>query len=433
MYDIQKKLDDLATMTNLPPALKRILRTREIFESNAIEGVGPDAPTTLRILDSSSLSREESSTEFIQWALTQGIKNDKKTYDVLGLAAARELSRNYALSPDRPITETDIRDLHEMIMKGTVFAGMYKPYTNEIQLNENHKTALPIETPAKMQEFCDWMNQLPTRGHRTLESIVRAAAIHGWIAHIHPFEDGNGRVSRLLANMALAREGMPPLILRHKGDRERYIDALAFSDIAGDISRLILIFIRSIERVIEELSDPQIAQDMFDEDINLRKSGIFKYWRSLVDEWTEDALVQLRLVGLTAKKVGDLQPSDFFQLRKGVPASRTWFLQIYKENEIVGIWYFGYLPGWVRNKLTDESYYPTLIFAYRSNDPNAVRPFVVPFRGDNGINMTQFMIEPAEKNAYVWGENLKFKRVSLKLCASEFASTNLAYSSGVEN
>jgi hypothetical protein len=47
--------------------------------------------------------------------------------------------------------------------------------------------------------------------------------------------------------------------------------------------------------------------------------------------------------------------------------------------------------------------------------------------------MTQFMIEPAEKNAYVWGENLRLKKVSLKSCASEFASTNLAYSLGVEN
>jgi hypothetical protein len=42
--------------------------------------------------------------------------------------------------------------------------------------------------------------------------------------------------------------------------------------------------------------------------------------------------------------------------------------------------------------------------------------------------MTQFMIEPAEKTAYIWGENLKLKKVSLKVCATEFASTNLAYS-----
>jgi hypothetical protein len=146
-----------------------------------------------------------------------------------------------------------------------------------------------------------------------LDSIVKAAAVHAWIAHIHPFDDGNGRIARLLANMVLAREFMPPLILRNKGDRARYIDALAFSDEAGDISRLILVFCRSIERVINELNDPLTAQEYFKADIDLRLSGEYKVWKNALEEWTNEALVQLKFTNLKGEIVGEFNYTNYIQ------------------------------------------------------------------------------------------------------------------------
>ena len=424
LVHIKSQLNSLITIENLPKPLARILKSREIYESNAIEGVGPSFARTVEILD-----KNNEVSNFVEWAITQGIKNDRHTYDVIGLAAARELAKTFATQLERPITESDIRGLHKIILDGHHSAGIYKPYTNQIEGNDSHQTSLPIETPAKMQEFCDWMNSLPRRGFQTLESIVKAAAVHAWIAHIHPFEDGNGRVARLLANLVLAREGMPPLILRAKGDRERYINALAFSDEAGDISRLILLFCRSAERIIEDLSEPAVAQEFFNSDIDLRLSGDYRYWNNALKEWTEEALVQLRLANLEAKKVGELSPSDFKALRKRRKASNAWYLNIYdrRDSYIKGLWYFGYIDDWATTKLSEDQWFPCLIFMVPDPDPKAVRPYVKPRNAERKA-VIGIMIEPTENVAYIWGERyMALRKVSLKEAAQLFTQTCLDF------
>jgi Fic family protein len=51
LVSIQKKLDHLKDLENLPKPLKRILKTREVYESNAIEGLGPNLAITSAIID----------------------------------------------------------------------------------------------------------------------------------------------------------------------------------------------------------------------------------------------------------------------------------------------------------------------------------------------------------------------------------------------
>jgi Fic family protein len=429
LINIQKKLDSLKNLENLPKPLARILKTREVYESNAIEGLGPDLARTSEIIDQTQTEGQEV-TQYVQWALTQGIKNDKHAYDVIGLNAARELSRDFALNIDRPISESDIRTLNGIILKDQPRAGIYKPYANEIAGNSSHQTSLPTDTPGAMSEFCEWMNNLSKRGYQTLDSVVKAAAVHAWIAHIHPFDDGNGRIARLLANMVLAREFMPPLILRNKNDRARYINALAFSDEAGDLSRLILVFCRSIERVIDELSDPTIAIEYFKADIDLRLSGEYRQWKSAIDEWTNEALTQIELTNLTAEKVGDLQPSDFKQIQKGRSASNAWYLIIKNKNkETVSLWYFGYPPGFVMTKIEKDEIYPTLLCLVPNNSKNPVRPFQRP--GDTGRGLvTAIMIQPVGNKAYVWGDDrfkVPLQKMDLKRSAILFAQTCLDY------
>ena len=432
LINIQKKLDHLKDLSNLPKPLKRILKTREVYESNAIEGLGPTLAATSQIIDETQ-SKEREVSQYVEWAITQGIKNDRHTYDVIGLTAARELSRDFAVNIDRPISESDIRTLNGIILQGQPRAGIYKPYVNEIQGNASHRTALPSDTPGAMEEFCNWMNQLSRKGYQTLDSIIKAAAVHAWIAHIHPFDDGNGRIARLLANMVLAREYMPPLILRNKNDRTRYIDALAFSDEAGDLSRLILVFCRSIERIIDELSDPIIAEEYFKADIDLRLSGEYRVWKAAVDEWTQEAMVQLRLTNLTAERVGELQPSDFKQIQKGKAASNAWYLMVKnKEGESVSLWYFGYPPGFVMTKVERDEISPTLFCLVPDDRPNPVRPFRSPRDSkESGRGLvTAIMIEPTENKAYVWGDDkflVPLKKVPDKTAALAFAKTCMEY------
>lgn len=52
----------------------------------------------------------------------------------------------------------------------------------------------------EMQRFLEWFN-----GDTTVEPVLKAALAHLWLVTIHPFDDGNGRIARAIADMSLAR------------------------------------------------------------------------------------------------------------------------------------------------------------------------------------------------------------------------------------
>jgi len=64
-----------------------------------------------------------------------------------------------------------------------------------------HYQAPPAErVPSEMKKFLEWFN-----GEDDEEPLIKAAKAHLWFVTIHPFEDGNGRIARAIADMALAR------------------------------------------------------------------------------------------------------------------------------------------------------------------------------------------------------------------------------------
>jgi Fic family protein len=69
-----------------------------------------------------------------------------------------------------------------------------------------HYTAPPApRLTQEMQTFLEWFNA-PTIG----DPVIKAAQAHLWFVTLHPFDDGNGRIARAIADMALARsEGSP--------------------------------------------------------------------------------------------------------------------------------------------------------------------------------------------------------------------------------
>ena len=64
-----------------------------------------------------------------------------------------------------------------------------------------HYEAPPAEkVDAEMAAFLDWANRTGD-----IDPILRAAQAHLWFVTIHPFDDGNGRIARAIADWALAR------------------------------------------------------------------------------------------------------------------------------------------------------------------------------------------------------------------------------------
>jgi Fic family protein len=91
-----------------------------------------------------------------------------------------------------------------------------------------HYEAPPAtQVPDEMAQFVDWYNQTsPLNRHKKLPGITRAGIAHLWFEVIHPFDDGNGRVGRAIADHALSQSlGYPTtacLATAIEGDKKNY-------------------------------------------------------------------------------------------------------------------------------------------------------------------------------------------------------------------
>lgn len=105
---------------------------------------------------------------------------------------------------------------------------------------------------AEMRGFLAWFNAPPA-----IDGIVHAAVAHLWFVTIHPFDDGNGRIARVLADMSLARsEGSPQRFYSLSGqirrDRARYYGSLERTQKGDlDITSRLLWFIACFTRTID--------------------------------------------------------------------------------------------------------------------------------------------------------------------------------------
>lgn len=146
------------------------------------------------------------------------------------------------------LTEAAIRKLHEILLvepyqvqaitpdglptMKTVALGQYKTQPNHVRTptGETHYYARPEETPAKMRDLMEWYRDETGKG--TMHPVEMAARYHHQFTAIHPFDDGNGRMSRLLMNLMLMQGGYPPAVIR-LGERDQYLAALRRAD-AGE-------------------------------------------------------------------------------------------------------------------------------------------------------------------------------------------------------
>ena len=116
-----------------------------------------------------------------------------------------------------------------------VQVGVYKTRSNHVftASGEIFYYATPEETPAMMNDLIGWYNSEENK-HK-LNPIELAALLHYRYVRIHPFDDGNGRIARLLMNYVLLRHGYPMIIVK-SNDKENYLNTLNVCDVAVGLS-----------------------------------------------------------------------------------------------------------------------------------------------------------------------------------------------------
>lgn len=203
-----------------------------------------------------------------------------------------------------PLTEVLIRDLHKIILresyeintitpdgkptKKRVEIGKYKTTPNHVKTitGEIFYFTSPEDTPAKMAELIDWYKE--NHSNKKMHPLMFAVEFHHRFIRIHPFDDGNGRVVRLIMNLLLMQKELPPVIIKVK-DKEEYYSTLQQAD-AGNLEPFYIFIgtqlIRSMELMmgaakgesIEEADDVDkeiaiLKQELADvEDIKIEKS-----------------------------------------------------------------------------------------------------------------------------------------------------------------
>ncbi len=135
---------------------------------------------------------------------------------------------------DTELTDKTMFAWHSMLLSGetsTKTIGGYRTHDDPMQVVSGpiHKRTVHFEAPPskavpdEMKRFVVWFNDTAPKCARSLPSLTRAGLAHLHFVCIHPFEDGNGRIGRALAEKALAQNlGNPTLIaLAYTIERKR--------------------------------------------------------------------------------------------------------------------------------------------------------------------------------------------------------------------
>ena len=122
--------------------------------------------------------------------------------------------------------------------RGLQVVGDWRAHTEPMQVVSGridrpnvHFEAPPSAAMAReMKTFVTWFNATAPNGKRPLPALTRAGLAHLYFVSIHPFEDGNGRIARAIAEKAVSQGlGQPSLIalaFTIERDRKAYYDAL---------------------------------------------------------------------------------------------------------------------------------------------------------------------------------------------------------------
>ena len=163
---------------------------------------------------------------------------EMKAHDV-----AFQKIKEWAADTQMPLTEKDIRELNQIILvqpfwkdaitpdghptRRQIMVGSYKTQPNSVRLpnGELFEYTAPQEVPIQMQELMEWYRDEQT----ALHPVTLAAMFHYKFVCIHPFDDGNGRVSRLLMNYVLLAHKLPPVVIK-SSDKQNYLHALHLAD-----------------------------------------------------------------------------------------------------------------------------------------------------------------------------------------------------------
>jgi Fic family protein len=230
---------------------------------------------------------------------------------------------------DAPLTDKAMCRWHAMLMAGDRAiqeVGAYRTRGNPMQVVSGpmHKRRVHFEAPParrvpkEMKVFIRWFDDTAPGGRRPLPPLARAGIAHLHFECIHPFEDGNGRIGRAIAEKALAQSlGKPTLIaLAYTIERKRknYYAALERASRDMEITDWIAYF---AETILEAQSNTIKRLDF-----HVAKARFYERLRGRMNERQEKAVARMFREGIDGFK-GGLSAANYIEITKAPRATAT--------------------------------------------------------------------------------------------------------------
>jgi Fic family protein len=227
--------------TQLEPSGRRFLLQSGEF-IGAFKHIGAEDQDTLRIeligdeavktseIEGEILNRDSVQSS-LRYQLGLGAERPGITPAERGIAKMMvDLYRSFADA----LTEKTMFDWHRMLLSGDRsirVIGGYRTHAEAMRVISGpiHRPIVHFEAPpsshvpAEMKQFVTWFNDTAPGGNTPLSPLTRAGIAHLYFVCVHPFEDGNGRIGRAVAEKSLAQNlGQPSLIaLAYTIERKR--------------------------------------------------------------------------------------------------------------------------------------------------------------------------------------------------------------------
>ena len=252
-----------------------------------------------------------------QLLFDEGITSSKRTITEqmmnLDLKNAYEKSFEYAKNHEK-LTVEMLCKLSSILMQNTgteynTIAGSFSSAKGELRLlnvsaGRGGKSYLAWQkVPDRLQKTCDYLNRRRSEiDKNNIEEIYKLSfEAHYMLVSIHPWADGNGRMSRLLMNMIQKEFDVVPSIVK-KENRVEYIQSLASSQVKDDMQDFMdFMMYHHIQNLLQQINE--YSESLADDTLNYKNDTLNDTLKLSPKEITVLEIIKSNLTVTTAQIV----------------------------------------------------------------------------------------------------------------------------------
>lgn len=278
-------------------------------------------------LDTSKIEGEILDRDSVQSSIRGqlGLQTDERRSGPKETGVSRmmvDLYRNYS----EPLNQERLFSWHQMLTNGRIdleIVGGYRVHEDPMQIVSGrldspqvfYKAPPSSSVPKEMENFLLWFNRAFSEGMPTL---VHAGLSHLYFELIHPFEDGNGRIGRAIAEKALAMGAKHPLITSLSStidqNKKAYYQALEHANGSLEVTDWLVYF--SGEVLKAQINVQKLIQFI------VEKARYFENFRNKLNERQTKVALRLFREGPEGFK-GGLSAENYIRISKTSPATAT--------------------------------------------------------------------------------------------------------------